>query len=133
MPVSVDCSDGITRGMTICDARPTRPEGEYHTLVLLDADEKKFLEYLVEGRAYAGRASGRLKKVKLREAFVGEKGPEVSTTAEDTRLALARASGRESPRFKQAMTEPIWESPAPMVSAWTACTGGTFLVCCPSK
>lgn len=48
MPVSVDCSDGITRGMTICDARPTRPEGEYHTLVLLDADEKKFLEYLVE-------------------------------------------------------------------------------------
>ena len=48
MPVSVDCSDGITRGMTICDARPTRPEGEYHTLVLLDADEKKFMEYLVE-------------------------------------------------------------------------------------
>lgn len=48
MPVSVDCSEGTNRGMTICDPRTWAYESEPTTTVLMDADGVKFREYLVE-------------------------------------------------------------------------------------
>lgn len=48
MPVSVDCSEGMNRGMTVCDTRKWSYQEEPTTTVLLDADSEKFQEYLVE-------------------------------------------------------------------------------------
>lgn len=47
MAVTVDCSEGINRGMTICDAREWS-DAKKNAFVLLDADGKKFTEYLQE-------------------------------------------------------------------------------------
>lgn len=48
MPVRIDCSEGLNRGMTVCDTRKWAYEKEPTTTVLLGADGKKFQEYLVE-------------------------------------------------------------------------------------
>ena len=52
--------------------------------------------------------------------------PFLPTTREETALAVLMASYGVRPFARQAMTVPIWESPAPMVSTtFTALTGGT--------
>lgn len=48
MPVRVDCSEGMNRGMTVCDTRKWMYEKEPSTTVLMDADTEKFREYMVE-------------------------------------------------------------------------------------
>lgn len=48
MPVKVDCSEGMNRGMTVCDSRSWTYQEEPSITVLMDADGEKFLEYLVE-------------------------------------------------------------------------------------
>ena len=47
MNVSVDCSDGVNRGMTICDTR-SWSDAPKNALVLTDADSEKFETYLME-------------------------------------------------------------------------------------
>lgn len=48
MPVTVDCSEGLNRGATICDTRVWTYENEPTTTVLMDADNEKFRVYLLE-------------------------------------------------------------------------------------
>lgn len=49
MPVTVECSGGVNRGMTICDRRWWLYDKEdCPVCVLLDADELKFQEYMIE-------------------------------------------------------------------------------------
>lgn len=48
MLVKVDCSEGMNRGMTVCDMRTDKYREEPHTAVLTDADGRLFQEYLVE-------------------------------------------------------------------------------------
>jgi pyrimidine-specific ribonucleoside hydrolase/ribosylpyrimidine nucleosidase len=48
MAVKVDCSEGLNRGMTVCDARRNAVVPESAATVLTDADGAKFQEYLVE-------------------------------------------------------------------------------------
>lgn len=49
MPVKVDCSEGLNRGATICDARAWAYDtDQVKTTVLMDADSEKFSEYLLE-------------------------------------------------------------------------------------
>lgn len=47
MNVSVDCSEGVNRGMTICDTR-SWSDAPKNALVLTDADSEKFETYLME-------------------------------------------------------------------------------------
>lgn len=48
MPVQVDCSEGLNRGMTVCDTRSGSYETETTTTVLMDADGERFKTYLLE-------------------------------------------------------------------------------------
>ena len=48
MPVTVDCSEGMNRGMTVCDMRKKSKEKRSNVTVLMDADGEKFQEYLIE-------------------------------------------------------------------------------------
>lgn len=48
MTVKVDCSEGLNRGMTVCDTRKKMQDMPSATTVLTDADGKKFQEYLLE-------------------------------------------------------------------------------------
>ena len=60
MPVTVDCSDGIMRGNTLCDMRGFVSEEGLQVTVLMDADGDKFQEYLLEAvRSLDGSLSGR--------------------------------------------------------------------------
>ena len=60
MPVTVDCSDGIMRGNTLCDMRGFVPEEGLQVTVLMDADGDKFQEYLLEAvRSLDGSLRGR--------------------------------------------------------------------------
>lgn len=46
--LDVDCSEGVSRGSTICDFRWWKyEEEEMNALVLMDADSSKFQEYLI--------------------------------------------------------------------------------------
>lgn len=48
MRVRVDCSEGLNRGMTVCDLR-RRPEESWPEIsVLMDTDAQKFQEYLLK-------------------------------------------------------------------------------------
>lgn len=48
MVVRVDCSEGLNRGMTVCDTRRKSNGRPSNTIVLTDADGEKFQEYLLE-------------------------------------------------------------------------------------
>ena len=48
MVVKVDCSEGLNRGMTVCDTRTKMQDAPSDTMVLTGADGKKFREYLLE-------------------------------------------------------------------------------------
>lgn len=47
MHVEIDCSEGLNRGMTVCDSR-IWSDAPKNALVLLDADGEKFTQYLTE-------------------------------------------------------------------------------------
>ena len=47
MHVQIDCSEGLNRGMTVCDTR-VWSDAKPNALVLLQADSDKFEEYLLE-------------------------------------------------------------------------------------
>lgn len=46
--VEVDCSEGMNRGMTVCDTRMEPKEGDSSAMVLLDVDAELFEKYLME-------------------------------------------------------------------------------------
>ena len=48
-------------------------------------------------------------------------GPLTLTTFAAIRFAVEIASRKECPIVRMAMTEPMWESPAPIVSTTVAC------------
>ncbi|MDO4339535.1 MAG: nucleoside hydrolase [Eubacteriales bacterium] len=62
--LDVDCSEGISRGATLCDFRWWKhEEGELDSFVLMDADKSKFQEYLITalyelGEALYGKKEG---------------------------------------------------------------------------
>ncbi|MDY3248732.1 MAG: nucleoside hydrolase [Candidatus Choladocola sp.] len=47
MAVTVDCSEGLNRGMTVCDGR-SWSDAKKNALVLLHADSEKFEKYLLQ-------------------------------------------------------------------------------------
>lgn len=73
MPVQVDCSEGLNRGMTVCDTRKNRAAKESDVTVLVDADGAKFQEYLVQ-------AVKMMDEQLARNASSDKSAPSVSTT-----------------------------------------------------
>ena len=83
----------------------------------LNALSKKIPAYIADSNKAGMLVYGILQKFSFANSSSGRIADGVATTAEETRFAFAIASCKLSPFFRQAMTEPMCESPAPMVSA----------------
>ena len=60
------------------------------------------------------------------EMLLAQEAPEVSTTFAAMRLAMRIDSGSDLPSCSQAITAPMWESPAPIVSICVVAIPGTL-------